>query len=141
MRSGGGDPGVHLPLLTRVARSSRLMVMRLLRHGVVAMLMLAMAAFSIDCLAESPQQAMQCCHAMRCSSSSHIGKNCCQTMPAMRATLGQPLSAHVASSTAVLGLVAETEKTSTLSSFARPAIEHTHAPPLASSPPLLPLRI
>jgi hypothetical protein len=140
MRSGGGDSG-PFPLLTRVARSSRLMVMRLLRQGVVAMLMLAMAAFSIDCLAESPQQAMQCCHAMRCSSSSHMGKNCCLTMPAMRATLGQPLSAHAASCTAVLGLVAEADKTSTLSAFAGPAIEHTHAPLLASSPPWLPLRI
>src|SRR3954471_17519402 len=127
MKSDGGDSD-RFPLLTRVARSSRLMVMRFLRQGVVAMLMLVMATFSIDCLAESPQQAMQCCHAMRCSSSSHMGKNCCQTMLAMRATLGQPLTAHAVSCTAVLGLVAETDKTSTLSSFACPAIELTHAP-------------
>jgi hypothetical protein len=117
------------------------MVMKLLRQYVVAMLMLAMAAYSIDCLAESPQQAMQCCRAMRCSSSSHIGKNCCQTMPAIRATLGQPFSVHAASSRNVLALVAETGKTSILSSFTGSAIEYAHAPPLASSPPPLALRI
>src|SRR5437667_7630673 len=80
--------------------------MRFGRRGLVAALTIALGAFALDCLAVTPQQAMQCCQSMRCSSHGHHGKDCCKTMPAMRAALGQPASVQkISFSAVVLGIL------------------------------------
>src|SRR3954453_1055969 len=114
--------------------------MRFARSGLVAALTIALAAYAVDCVAATPQQAMQCCHSMQCSSHAHHGMDCCK-MPTMRAALGQPSSTLNASvSSCVVGLLGISSWSGDLRiSSTVPA--HSHAPPGNFSPPVLALRI
>src|SRR5947209_14703542 len=118
--------------------------MRFARPGLLAVLIVALGTYALDCLAVTPQQAMQCCQSMRCASHGHHGKDCCKTMPAMRAALGQPTSVQdVSFSPVVLGILKALNGSSSSSSQTSTAVitAHSHAPPIFFSPPPLPLRI
>jgi hypothetical protein len=127
--------------LTRKPTPSNLISMRFARSGLIAALTIALAAYAVDCVAATPQQAMQCCHSMQCSSHAHHGMDCCKTMPTMRAALGQPSSTLNASlSSCVVGLLGISSSSGDLRiSSTVPA--HSHAPPGKFSPPVLALRI
>jgi hypothetical protein len=132
----------HRRCLTQKTSPSSLIGMRFARLGIVAALTIALAAYAVDCVAATPQQAMQCCHSMQCSSQAHRGMDCCKTMPSARVALGQPSSAPIVSSSpSVVGVLAILNCSSDLeASAARPA-PHSHAPPGSFSPPVLALRI
>ena len=128
--------------LTQKASPSSLMGMRFARPGIVAALTIALAAYAVDCVAATPQQAMQCCHSMQCSSHGHHGMDCCKTMPSARAALGQPSSAPIVSSSpSVVGILEILSYSPYLLTSEAASMPHSHAPPGSFSPPLLPLRI
>ena len=121
--------------------ASSLIGMRIARPSIVAALIIALAAYAIDCVAATPQQAMQCCHSMRCSSHGHHGMDCCKTIT-VRAVLGQPSSLQGVSLTHVtFGVVEALEISASLGRPGPAAIAHSHAPPGSFSPPLVALRI
>jgi len=107
----------------------------------VVALVLALAGYTIDCVAETPQQAMQCCKTMQCSSNGHHDIDCCKTMPGVRAALGQPscVQGHAFDHTALA--VVALNISSSFDSSRTGVIAHSHAPPIYSSPPISALRI
>jgi hypothetical protein len=113
------------------------------RQVLLAVLTLSVAAYASDCGGmTTPEQAMQCCNSMQCSSHHHHGQECCKTMPAMHAALGQPSSVQgISFSPVALGLVRAFNEANTTEPSARMIAEHSHAPPISPSPAALPLRI
>src|SRR5437016_829378 len=71
--------------------------MRLAKSMFVALLTVAFAAYAFDCAVATPEQAMQCCDSMPCSSHGHHAQDCCKTMQSMHAPFAQPSSVHGAS--------------------------------------------
>jgi hypothetical protein len=71
--------------------------MRFVRAILTALLVAALAAYSLDCFAAStPDEAMQCCDSMPCPQ--HDGsQDCCQTMPSLQAPFVQPHSVDTTS--------------------------------------------
>ena len=104
---------------------------------------LSFAAYAFDCGGMmTPEQAMQCCNSMPCSSQGHNGQDCCKTMPSMHAPFVQLTTAHAGFSIDVLAVLPAASESMDLNSSARSVTSHWHAPPLLhSSPPPLPLRI
>jgi len=109
----------------------------------LALLAVALAAYAFDCgAATNPEQAMQCCNSMPCSSGGHHGQDCCKTMPAMHAPFVQPSSVHgVSYSAHVLAVLSALGGSHRLPSPDRVIATHCHAPPIISVPASLPLRI
>ncbi len=118
-------------------------VREIFRPLMVAALLVALAAYALDCGAmTTPEQAMQCCSSMPCAPQGHNGSDCCKSMPSMHAPFVQLAYVHsrshglaaiatLAASDAAVPALSESERFSTSS----------HAPPLISPPPFLPLRI
>jgi hypothetical protein len=107
-------------------------------------LSVALATYALDCISmATPELAMRCCNSMHCHSQHHHkGQDCCKTMPEMHAVLGQPSSAQgVSFSPVVLGFVQAFSEADRLEPSARIVAEHSHAPPISSSPAAPPLRI
>jgi len=117
--------------------------MRLAKPIFLAGLAVALAVYAFDCgAAMTPEQAMQCCNSMPCSSHWHHAQDCCKTMPAMRAPFVQPSSVHgVSYSLLVFALLPKTGKAYALDSSNRVIAAHCHAPPIRSAPSPIPLRI
>src|SRR5881392_3935350 len=102
--------------------------MGLLRPILPALLAVALSAYGFDCSAmTTPEQAMQCCNSMHCSSPAHHGQDCCKRMPSVRSPFVQPSSAH--------------GELPVLDFSARIIPAHSHAPPLFSFSASVPLRI
>ena len=109
----------------------------------LAILAVALAAYAFDCsAATTPEQAMQCCKSMSCSSHGHRAQDCCKTMPSMHAPFVQPSSGHgVSPSHVVFAVLPGTEKGHAVDSSNGVIAAHCHAPPILYAPPPLPLRI
>jgi hypothetical protein len=108
----------------------------------LALLTVALASYAFDCGAMTPEQAMECCNSMPCSSQGHHGQDCCKTMPAMHAPFVQPSSVvGVSYSPVVAAFLTAFNHSRGLDSSAFIAAEHSHAPPLVCSQALAPLRI
>src|ERR1039457_6578981 len=105
----------------------------------LAVLAVSLATYAFDCgAAATPEHAMQCCKAMRCSSHGHHGQDCCKTMPAMRAVFGQPSSVQGASfSPVAFGVVPALTESHGMDPCARMIAAHCHAPPIFCLPALL----
>lgn len=108
----------------------------------IVALMAALPVYAIDCGAmTTPEQAMQCCKTMPCSSHGHQGKNCCKNMEAMHGPFVLASSVHAP----VVSAVAVEFPTSTAPIVLRSAVDGTsaryHSPPAAQSLSLSPLRI
>src|SRR5579863_3149602 len=109
----------------------------------MAALAAALTAYAFDCGGmTSPQQAMQCCKSMPCSSQGHRGQNCCKTMTAMHSPFVQSPSVQGAgfSLLAMAVLPASGESQFKLLA-ARTVAAQCHAPPHSDSPIATPLRI
>jgi hypothetical protein len=117
--------------------------MRLAKPIFVALLAVGLAAYAFDCwAATTPEQAMQCCNSMPCSSQGHHGQDCCKTMPAMHAPFVQPSLVHgIPYSPVVVAVLTTPDQFHGEDSSASTIAEHSHAPPIgySSAPP--PLRI
>jgi hypothetical protein len=113
------------------------------RRVLLAVLTVAVGAYSSDCGGmTTPEQAMQCCNSMRCSSHHHHGQECCKTMPSIQAALGQLSSTQgISFSLVALGLMWAFNESNGIEPSARMIAEHSHAPPISSSSAALPLRI
>lgn len=107
------------------------------------MLSVAVAAYASDCGGmTTPDQVMHCCNSMRCSSHHHHGQECCKTMPAVQAVLSQPPSVQGISFPPVaIGLMTAFNESNGIELSTHLIAEHSHAPPISSSPPALSLRI
>src|SRR6266853_45875 len=81
--------------------------MRLARPIFRTLLAVALAAYAFDCsAAATPEQAMQCCKWMHCSSHSHHGQDCCKTMPTTHGPFVQLSSGHGITASPVVFAVA-----------------------------------
>jgi hypothetical protein len=129
--------------LTHALNASSLVLMVFARRVLLAVLTVTVGAYASDCGGmTTPEQAMQCCNSMRCSSHGHHGQECCKTMPAMHAAFGQPSSVQgISFSPVALGLVRAFNESNGIEPFARMIAEYSHAPPASCSPTVLPLRI
>jgi len=129
--------------LTCPSHAPNLLGMRFSRPVLIAILGFALAAYALDCGAMStPEQAMQCCNSMPCSSGGHHGQDCCKTMPAMHAPFVQPSVAHgVSCSPIVVAALAMIDVSPSVNSSTRGTAENSHAPPTISSSAPLALRI
>jgi hypothetical protein len=117
--------------------------MHLSKPFFLAILAIALGAYAFDCeAATTPEQAMQCCKSMHCSSHGHHGQECCKTMPTMHAPFVQPSSVHgVSFSPVVFAVMPGFGESCGLDSLARTIAAHCHAPPGFHSPAARPLRI
>jgi len=117
--------------------------MRLARPIFLTVLAAALAAYAFDCgVATTPEQAMQCCNSMPCSSHGHHAQDCCKTMQAMHAPFVQPSSVHgVSYSPLVFAVLPATSESLALDSSNRVIAAHCHAPPIRSALAPIPLRI
>jgi hypothetical protein len=117
--------------------------MRIVKPILIAALSLAFAAFAVDCgeAWTSPEEAMQCCDTVLCSSHG-ASLECCQTMPPIHEPFVLPASAQgVASSTAVVAMLPANCDSLELGSSARVIAAHDLAPPGYFSIATAPLRI
>ena len=117
--------------------------MRLTKPILVALLLVTLTAYAVDCVGmTTPEQAMECCNSMPCSSHGHDGQDCCKTMPAMHADFILASPAHgVFFSPVVVALVPAFMVIEVSNSSARIFTVHSHAPPASFSSDSLPLRI
>jgi hypothetical protein len=117
-------------------------MMRLAKPIFLAVLAVALAAYAFDCGATTtPEQAMQCCNSMPCSSHGHHAQDCCKTMQTMHAPFVQPSSVHVSYSPLAFAVLPATSESLALGSSNRVIAAHCHAPPIPYAPRPLPLRI
>jgi hypothetical protein len=122
---------------------------RFAKLNLVGLIAVALAAYAFDCLGmTTPEQAMQCCRSMPCSSHGHHNhhqhqsQDCCKTMPSAHAALGQASSGQGISFFPVpLGVVRALSESHSGQRPLRLIVEHCHAPPLRGSPATLALRI
>jgi hypothetical protein len=117
--------------------------MRSTKSIFLAVLAVALAAYAFDCGATTtPEQAMQCCGSMPCSSHGHDAQDCCKTMQAMHAPFVQPSSVHRASYSAlVFAVLPATSELLATGSSDRVIAALCHAPPIRYAPTAVPLRI
>jgi hypothetical protein len=118
-------------------------MMRLAKPIFLAVLAVSLAAYAFDCgAAATPEQAMQCCNSMSCSSHGHHAQDCCKTMPSMHALFVQPSSMHsVSTFPLVFAVLPATGKSRAVDS-PNPAIAaYCHAPPIRYAQAPLPLRV
>ena len=109
----------------------------------MAVLAAALVFYVFDCTAiATPEQAMECCKSMPCSSHGQDDQDCCKTMPTMHALFVQPSSSNVVSPASVPVAVLRTDgELLGIECFARAVAAHSHAPPILSLAAVLPLRI
>jgi hypothetical protein len=117
--------------------------MRLFRPILMLALVVALAAYALDCGAmTTPEQAMQCCSSMPCAPHGHDGQDCCKDMPSMHAPFVQSVSAQ---STPQLHAIGADLTALQASGLTRPdrgtSGVGSHAPPIISPPAYSPLRI
>ena len=131
------------PTLTHALKASSLLRMGFARRVFLAVLTVALAAYASDCGGMATvEQAMQCCNSMRCSSHGHHSQECCKTMPAIHAFIGQPPSVQgISFASVALGVVWAFGESDSIESSARLIAGYSHAPPTSCSPAILPLRI
>jgi hypothetical protein len=113
------------------------------RRVVLALLIVALASYALDCgAAVTPEEAMQCCDSMDCSSQGHHGEDCCKTMPEMHAPFVQPSSTPALSfSPFVFAVLPASNESHGIDSCARVIAALAHAPPAIYLPASRPLRI
>jgi hypothetical protein len=117
--------------------------MRFAKPILMAVLVAALAAYALDCGAmTSPEQAIQCCASMPCSSHGHDGQDCCKSMPSLHAPFVRSASGQNAPHAHTVGPASAAlyDFASTLPELGTPAV-HYHGPPILSPPTLSPLRI
>jgi hypothetical protein len=118
--------------------------MRRANRILIAAVVIALAVYAFDCGATTtPEQAMQCCDSMPCSSQGHHdGQDCCKTMPSMHAPFVQPSPLNGAfTSSVVLAVLPGFVESQFSGSSAGVIAAHCHAPPIFYAPAAIPLRI
>lgn len=128
--------------LTPPPETAKLALMRFARPILLAVVTILLAAYAFDCDAMStPEQAMQCCGSMPCSSQGHQGQDCCKAMPAMHAPFVKPAPVRQVSFRLVVAMLPTISLSPSTTSAERMTTLVSHAPPIFSPPTLSPLRI
>jgi hypothetical protein len=116
--------------------------MQLTRQILLTVLTVALAAYAFDCSAmTTPEQAMQCCDSMHCSTQGHHGQDCCKTMPTMHASFVQPSVTRIVSFSPTVALFPAFSEPSGLDFSGSAVVADSHAPPNFYPTALQPLRI
>src|SRR5207245_4940700 len=117
--------------------------MGLLRPILPALLAVALSAYGFDCSAMTmPEQAMQCCNSMHCSSHARHGQDCCKRMPSVRSPFVQTSSAHGMSfAPTLLAVMPARGELPVLYVSACIIPNQSHSPPLVSFSASVPLLI
>ena len=120
--------------------------MRFARPILMAVIVLALAGYGVDCQGMStPDEAMQCCESMACphSHGHDSSQDCCKTMPSMEAAPFVQSPAHSLSVGIVFVDVAPVVSISQGLDFSTHVIlvAHSHAPPIPPPAAPSPLRI
>jgi hypothetical protein len=102
-----------------------------------------LSLYSFDCGGmTTPDQAMECCKSMPCSTGGHQGQDCCKVMPAMHSPFVQTSVLHGLTYSPVVAVTFETiAESQGENSSARGIAENSHAPPIVCSSIPLPLRV
>jgi len=100
----------------------------------LAALTISLSTYGLDCLAMStPDEAMECCKAMRCHYRKHGGQNsqdCCKTTPQMHAVPTRPVAAQKIASPSITLAVLRAISHSQLTGSSQYVIApHSHDPP------------
>jgi hypothetical protein len=108
-------------------------------------LTISLPAYGLDCLAmTTPDEAMECCKAMRCHYHKHRGQNsqdCCKTTPQMHGVPTQPVAAlKVTSPSITLAVVTAVSRSESIESHDHVIAPQSHGPP-SDAASILPLRI
>lgn len=128
--------------LTLPPETASLALMRFARPILLAVVTILLAAYAFDCDAMStPEEAMQCCGSMPCSSQGHQGQDCCKTMPTMHAPFVKPSSVRQVSLSLVVAMLPTVNPSLSATSGERMTTPISHASPILSPPTLSPLRI
>ena len=129
--------------LTYCSNISKLVTMAFARSILPAVLTAALLAYAVDCSpTATAEQAMHCCNSMRCMLHHHQrGEECCKEMPTTRVVIGQPTSAGISLAPVIYGVVQAFSESIEVTASARLIADQSHAPPVLSSPSILPLRI
>lgn len=130
--------------LTRGREGSSLVEgkMRFRKAIFVVALVASLAAYAVDCGAmTTPEQAMQCCKSMPCSSHGHQGKNCCKSMEAMHAPFVLAPSVRAPGVSVVAAEFPASTASIVLHSVIGSISAQHHSPPSVQSLSLSPLRI
>jgi hypothetical protein len=118
--------------------------MSLARALLVAVVAFALIVYAFDCSPMmTPQQSVECCQSMVCSSQGHASEDCCKTMPAMHAPFVRPSTTSGIASLASVqpALLAVVQHVIRLDSFRVLVSPNEQAPPGNSPSDLTPLRI
>jgi hypothetical protein len=117
--------------------------MRGLKSVLFVVVMMALAAYAIDCGAvTAPDQAMECCKSMPCHSHGQDSGDCCKAMTAQHAPFLPAISSQAISLQPIAAsAVAAVGARPTAASYARTVASLSHAPPFPSSIGSFPLRI
>jgi len=117
--------------------------MRLAKPILLTALGVFLSLYAFDCGGmTTPDQAMECCKSMPCSSGSHSDQDCCKTMPSMHAPFVQTSVVHGVSYRPVVAVTFATIDVSQgVDSSARGMAGNSHAPPVLYSTTPLTLRI
>jgi len=105
----------------------------------VCLLAATLPAYAFDCQEPmTPDQAMQCCKDMSCSSAGHEGQDCCKAVTAARSPFVQPATDHpVCKASVVLGVLPLFREPAVPNSSVPDVQAHWHSPPsISASRPL-----
>lgn len=130
--------------LTRLFRSSSNLLSMCRAKPILALLItVTLAAYASDCFAmASPEEAMDCCQHMSCSSHGNSAQDCCQNMQSTQVLFVQSTLTH-GSSIRVIALMSWSNGDQFSAVDLPPAqfVARSHAPPTTSLPAQAPLRI
>ena len=117
--------------------------MRGLKSVLFVVMMIALAAYAIDCGAmTTPDEAMQCCKSIPCHSHGQDSGDCCKTMTAQHVLFLPAISSPAISLQPIAASAAvAVSPRPNAASYARTMASLSHAPPLPSSISSVPLRI
>lgn len=122
--------------------------MRSAKPILVIVLTVVLGAYAFDCGAmTTPEQAMECCKSMPCTSQGHHGQDCCKSMPTAHAPFVQPSSMQVTSMQvasgphAVFAAIAAPRESYGVDFSSLSVAAHCHAPPVSALQIPLSLRI
>jgi hypothetical protein len=131
-------------VLTSTLNAHNLTGMRLVKPILLIAVAIAISVYAIDCGAmTTPDEAMQCCNTMPCSSHGQKhSQECCDTMPLTHAPFVQPASAHNLSfGTVLVAVLPAFHVSQDLNSTAYALATHSHAPPFPQTAVPSPLRV
>jgi hypothetical protein len=117
--------------------------MRLAKPIFLGVLVVAFAAYAFGCeAATTPEQAIECCNSMPCTSHGYDAQDCCKTMPSMHAPFVQPSYVlGVSYSPLVFAVLPAVSEPHPIDSADRVTVAQSHAPPVLGTLAPLPLRI